>query len=68
MIQCLKCKNVSLQPYPRHAAIGLGRCTKEVFATFYSIDKKRECADYEQANDEILQKRMIWNEKRIVSR
>jgi hypothetical protein len=68
MIQCLKCKNILLKPYPNHVKVGLGRCSKQPFATFYSIDKKHECADYEQAEEAILRKRIDWYESRTTPR
>jgi hypothetical protein len=61
---CIKCKYVSIKPYPSHASVGLGRCEKADDAKFYSLIKEHDCNYFEKTEDSKIQKRIDWYDKR----
>lgn len=63
-MKCIECDKVAIKPYPAHAAIGLGRCTKERYAVFQSLIKDRACVMFVEAKKEVIEKRIIWHESR----
>lgn len=63
-MRCLECENVLIKPHPNHAKVGLGRCNKEEFATFYSLGKERKCDTFVAANLNTIQKRIKWYENK----
>lgn len=61
---CIECKYVSIKPYPSHAKVGLGKCDKKEFATFYALAKQRDCENYSRTTEAKIQKRINWYEQR----
>lgn len=63
-MKCIECEHIAIKPYPSHANIGLGRCMKEKFTTFYALMKDHACQMYVQAEQEKREKRIKWYENR----
>lgn len=61
-MRCIECEHILIKPHPNHAKQGLGRCSKEDFATFYDLGKLRECGIFVAAKQNIIEKRLIWYE------
>lgn len=63
-MKCLKCKNFNLRDYPRHVAVGYGRCMAVDIhkdgAVFVAIHADVECNDYVSAKDVVISKRQEW--------
>lgn len=61
MTQCLHCSKLDLRKHPRHAVSGIGKCEHEGLAgTFVSFAYRRECAQYQQAAEEVVAARVKW--------
>ena len=65
MIRCIDCDNVLIKPHPAYAGLGLGRCSKEDFATFYSLTKKHNCIKFSEAKQDIIKLRMNWYDNKF---
>jgi hypothetical protein len=63
-MKCLNCSRFNLRDYPRHVAVGLGRCMAADLhkngAVFVGIHSEFECNDYVSAKDTIISKRQEW--------
>jgi hypothetical protein len=63
-MKCIKCEHIAIKAYPGHAQVGLGRCTKERYATFYALMKDHACQMYLETEQEKIEKRIKWYENR----
>jgi hypothetical protein len=63
-MRCIECEHIAIKPYPSHAQVGLGRCTKERYATFYALMKDHGCQMFVKENQEKIEKRIKWYENR----
>ena len=63
-MKCINCEHIAIKPYPSHAQIGLGRCMKEKYATFYALMKDHACQMYIEIEKEKIAKRIKWYESR----
>lgn len=67
-MRCLYCKNFNLKDYPAHVKVNLGRCMAvdvyRVGAVFMWLNADIDCDKYQQASDEMVQKRKEWHESR----
>lgn len=57
---CIDCRNLKMREYPKHAAVGLGRCAKAPGAFFVSIGRDKECGTFEAASEEKAAARRVW--------
>ncbi len=63
-MKCIKCEHIAIKDYPSHAQVGLGRCKKERYATFYALMKDHACQMYLETEQEKIEKRIKWYENR----
>jgi hypothetical protein len=62
---CLHCTRLDLRSFPKHSAVGYGRCKAETLpGVFESISIERQCGKFDQADAETIAKREEWNAKR----
>lgn len=63
-IRCLECTNISMRESPKHANEGLGRCKLNLTSgEFESILYRRECKDYQRADEEKILRRYAWQDQ-----
>lgn len=62
MIRCLECKNIQIKEYPSHAKNGYGRCSISKDGIFYSLRILHNCDKFNEAEKEIIDKRIAWHE------
>lgn len=63
-MRCIECEHIAIKAYPSHANVGLGKCMKEKYATFYALMKDRACQMYIKTEQEKVEKRIKWYENR----
>lgn len=62
---CLHCSKIDLQSDRKMSREGFGKCKQEpLVGRYISLSYNRECSHYEAAKDEIVNKRVEWNDRR----
>jgi len=62
-MKCIECKFVNLRKDKTMSEHAFGFCMMTM-GTFYSLEKEHECQHYIRADDEKIQKRIDWYERR----
>lgn len=62
--RCLECRNLTLKAFPRMANEGFGKCKLNPQSSqFVSYLYRRECQDYERADEGAVLKRLAWQDQ-----
>ena len=64
MSECIKCQNLDLKANESMVKVGFSRCKKRSNWEFVSIRRDIQCADYQEAKPEVIEKRIVWRTKR----
>lgn len=59
-MKCLECSRMDLQGFPKHAAVGVGKCKGDQLGEFRPLGRQRQCKDFQAADAEVVQKRVTW--------
>lgn len=62
-MRCIECRFLDLRKNKTMSEHGFGFCTMTL-ASFYSLDKEHDCQFFRKDNDEKIQKRIDWYDKR----
>lgn len=64
-MNCLECSRLDLKQFPAHAKVGIGKCNMvSLPGVFVSFSRHRDCQSMRPADEEIVQARIDWWEKR----
>ncbi len=64
MSQCIQCANLQLREHPKHANTGMGNCKlNPAKHEFVTIERQRDCATYNRADEAVIIKRQSWREQ-----
>lgn len=65
---CIECNNADLQANPNYSKVGFSACKKLnlLSGVFQSLTYRRQCADFDQADSETINKRRIWLAKQSI--
>lgn len=59
-ITCLECTSLDLKAHPEQSKSGWGVCTASIPVTFSRVQMRRNCATYEAADPDVVEKRDTW--------
>ncbi len=68
-VRCLECRHLGLKGFPKHANEGLGQCKPNAAnGVFVSYLYRRECSQYERADEGVITKRLLWRDQLVMFR
>lgn len=59
-MNCLHCANLDLKTYPKHSALGWGRCKLDLPGVFRSVLFDQVCDKSSPAEESIVRARIEW--------